>query len=79
MREKASRELEQKKACLTRAAMQDSRIAPIAAGTDGELTKLDFIYNHADSIVVNRLGIHFMDSKRPSDEGAPDDIVDATS
>ncbi len=69
MREKASRELEQKKACLTHAAMQDSRIASMAGGTDGELAKLDFIYNHADSIVVDRRGIHFIDSKQPSDEG----------
>ena len=74
MREKASRDLEQKKACLAHVAMQDSRIAPIVEETDGELTKLDFIYNHADSIVLNRQGIHFVDSRQPSDENATDGV-----
>lgn len=70
MREKASKDLEQKKARLSRAAMSDNRVLPAADNAVSELAKLNFMYNQADSIVVDQQGVHFIDSKNPLSDHA---------
>ena len=63
MREKAVRNLDSKKERWSSVAMVDSPIAPIGEERLKGLNQLDFIYNQADTMLVDDGGLHFVKTR----------------
>lgn len=77
MREKAVQNLDSKKERWGSVAMVDSPIAPIGKECLDGLNRLDFIYNRADTMLVDDGGLHFvktrMDDEFDEKQGSEED------
>jgi hypothetical protein len=60
MRDEAEQRLGSKKKRWSEVAMASDPIAPVGESRESRLDQMDFIYNRADTIVVNENGVHFI-------------------
>jgi len=71
MRQEAKSHLYETKQRWSDIAMADNPIEPMASNRDDDLERLDFVYNRADTMVVDEAGVHFIKTARDEhEEGA---------
>lgn len=60
MRDEAVRNLDEKKQRWSKAVLTDNPIAQIGNARSDELDRMNFIYNRADTMVIDERGVHFV-------------------
>ena len=69
LRKEANKQLKDKKRRYGRSVSADNPIATIVEGCEMDLESMDFIYNQANTVIIDRSGVHFLKQGKDGADG----------